>query len=142
MTLQFIDHALNLVLTGLLYGSEVWIISAFGLYVATHERSVTSPTAEATKTVGSVQVISSPTPLSTYLADPIEIVCEPVNWKQWKVGDLRKASIAKTCGVRTRPVGSRRNLSKGDLIAQYEQQLKRFTKAPTKKAIKRARIIA
>ncbi len=37
MTIQFIDHALNIVLTGLLYGSEAWIVSAFGLYVITHE---------------------------------------------------------------------------------------------------------
>ena len=61
-----------------------------------------------------------------------EIVCEPVNWKKWKVADLRKASIAKICGVRTRPIGSRRNLPKADLIAQYEQQLKRLTQKPKK----------
>lgn len=59
-----------------------------------------------------------------------KIVCEPVDWKRWKVGDLRKASTYKACGVRIRPIGSRRNLPKMDLIAQYEQNLKRLTKKP------------
>ncbi|NJM99578.1 MAG: hypothetical protein HC800_22715 [Phormidesmis sp. RL_2_1] len=59
-----------------------------------------------------------------------EMICEPVDWKKWKASDLRKASIAKICGVRMTPIGSHRKLSKADLIAQYEQNLKRFTKLP------------
>ena len=55
------------------------------------------------------------------------IVCEPVNWKKWKVGDLRESSITQVCGVRTSPIGSSRKLKKADLIAQYEQNLKRMT---------------
>ncbi len=62
------------------------------------------------------------------------IACEPVNWKKWKVNDLRDASIAKECGVKTQPIGSRRNLTKADLVAQYKQNLKRLTKAPPKQA--------
>ncbi len=62
------------------------------------------------------------------------IACEPVNWKKWKVSDLRAANIAKECGVKTQPIGSRRNLTKADLIAQYEQNLRRLTKAPPKQA--------
>ncbi len=58
------------------------------------------------------------------------IACEPVNWKKWKAADLRKASIAKACGVRMTPIGSRRKLTKADLIAQYEQNLKRLTRSP------------
>lgn len=58
------------------------------------------------------------------------IICEPVNWKKWKAADLRKASIAKVCGVRMTPIGSRRKLTKADLIAQYEQNLKRLTRSP------------
>jgi len=73
--------------------------------------------------------------LGTPSPSSVEIVCEPVNWRKWKVADLRKASIAKICGVRTRPIGSRRNLLKADLIAQYEQQLKRLTKAPSKRLV-------
>ncbi|KPQ33681.1 MAG: hypothetical protein HLUCCA11_17560 [Phormidesmis priestleyi Ana] len=68
------------------------------------------------------------------------ISCEPVNWKQWKVSDLRKANIAKACGVRTRPINSSRNLIKADLIAQYEQNLRRFTQAPPKVAVQKNRI--
>ena len=58
---------------------------------------------------------------------PLPIVCEPVNWKKWKVSELRQASITKVCGVRTSPIGSKRKLKKADLIAQYEQNLKRMT---------------
>ena len=129
MTIQFIDHALNIVLTGLVYGSEAWAVAAFGLYVATRER----PSADL-KAATVVEPAAKPIvlPASTCAVEPIEITCEPVNWKSWKVGDLRKANIAQTCGVRIRPIGSRRNLPKADLIAQYEQQLKRFTKAPAR----------
>ena len=67
-------------------------------------------------------VIDAPT------AQPI--VCQPVNWKKWKVGDLRKANIARICGVRVSPIGSSRKLTKADLIAQYEQNLKRMTCEP------------
>jgi len=130
MTIQFIDHVLNLVLTGLVYGSEAWAVVAFGLYVATCER----PAVERSLGKDTVKKIEKTViaPVSTYSTESIKITCEPINWKQWKVGDLRKASIARTCGVRTRPIGSRRNLPKADLIAQYEQQLKRFTKAPAR----------
>ncbi len=130
MTIQFIDHALNIVLTGLVYGSEAWAIAAFSLYVATHER----PLVEKHLGKDTVEKIEQAaiTPVSTYPIEPVKITCEPVNWKKWKVSDLRKANIARTCGVRTRPIGSRRNLTKADLIAQYEQQLKRFTKAPAR----------
>ena len=48
MTIQFIDHALNVILAGLLYGSEAWIVSAFGLYVITHERPLASADLETT----------------------------------------------------------------------------------------------
>lgn len=141
MTIEFIDHALNVVLTGILYGSEAWIVAAFGLYVATHKRPVTS-SAFATIDIDAVETqfttrkavevtsrIELPTPILSYSAAS-EIVCEPVNWKVWKVSDLRKADIAETCRVRTHSIGSSRKLSKADLIAQYEQQLKRFAKLP------------
>ncbi|MEL7070960.1 MAG: hypothetical protein AAGN15_20270 [Cyanobacteria bacterium J06581_3] len=77
--------------------------------------------------------VSAPAPKTQKpTVQKLEIVCEPVNWKKWKVADLRKASFAKSFGVRTRPIGSKRNLPKADLIAQYEQQLKRLTKAADK----------
>lgn len=159
MTIQFIDHALNIILSGLVYGSEAWIVSAFGLYVATRERPSTELNAAVTtesiviadevRTVKKVAAVKAnqkanlPIPAATHSVEAVKIVCEPVDWKKWKVGDLRKANIAKTCGVRIRPIGSRRNLSKADLIAQYEQQLKRFTKAPVEhKAARRVRITA
>ena len=58
---------------------------------------------------------------------PLPVVCEPMNWKKWKVDELRQASIAKACGVRTSPIGSSRKLKKADLVAQYEQNLRRTT---------------
>lgn len=161
MIIELIDHALNVVLTGILYGSEASIVAAFGLYVATHKRPAASSAAatidanvvetqvttkKVTEVVTTTPEIELPTPVLGDLAAS-EIVCEPVDWKMWKASDLRKTTIAKTCGVRTRPVGSSRNLSKADLIAQYEQQLKRFTQHPVttsakQKAIKREKIMA
>ena len=206
MTLDAIDQALNVALTGIIYGSGTWMACAFGLYVVTKQRKRTTAPARAEQAISqpvavkpaaekraaeqaaaqlaptkaadtapgieiiieqpllmadkpirlskqpvnkvavnkegkkiadkavlpqptqpTVMPISSPT---QPIPKSIEIVCEPVNWKKWKVSDLRKASLAKVCGVRTRPIGSRRNLPKADLIAQYEQQLKRLTKQP------------
>ncbi len=83
--------------------------------------------------------VASPKPLSAKISSKKissqktlsqPITCEPVNWKKWKAADLRKASIAKACGVRMTPIGSRRKLTKADLIAQYEQNLKRLTRSP------------
>ncbi|MEL6937712.1 MAG: hypothetical protein AAFO84_00800 [Cyanobacteria bacterium J06598_1] len=220
MTINLIDYALNVALTGLIYGSEIWIVCAFGTYLVTHTRkskainqnnnqkhvqkhthqpeievdcvpgieiiieqapteqsvvkkstarfavqppqtqhqkqqpalipllpTVLPLSAEKAATPPSVPAksVSMPTELvstaivSTAIAST-EIICEPVNWKQWKVADLRKASVANVCGVRIRPIGSKRNLPKADLIAQYKQQLKRFTKQPSKRVVEHERI--
>lgn len=223
MTLSAIDQALNVALTGIVYGSITWIACAFGTFVVTQQRkrrtsskaallparklpllapasvpllqtepvseSVPAPVsagieiiieqpllvaaegqavlpetvkpatvqqkAEQSKIKPKVNRARSPLPNSQVTLPvikdthnptktlpekaeqptPIEITCEPVNWKKWRVADLRKASIARVCGVRTRPIGSKRNLPKADLIAQYEQQLKRMTKPAPKRAI-------
>ncbi|MEM6868773.1 MAG: hypothetical protein AAF528_10375 [Cyanobacteria bacterium P01_C01_bin.121] len=245
MTLSSIDQALNVLLTGILYGSSVWLACAFSLYTVTRKRrkraaqtmllapaaelpvaetfeesdspakeallvdeqepcieivieqslpisskaeaQPVKPVIEATTAIKTVETTviaaetipeletieteavkpAQPTVLqlskqpptkkssakkapakkhavkkeslkkpdiltATTVSSSTEIVCEPVNWKKWKVADLRKASIAKICGVRTRPIGSRRHLPKADLIAQYEQQLKRLTQTPKK----------
>jgi len=200
MTFSLIDQALNVVMTGLVYGSEMWIACAFGLFVATREperkrdialqqsvhltvdqgeieiiiveqrsnhilsRAI-APEQKATKKLQretsqktsqkisqkatekaksckakpAAEAALKPMCLSQKMqevAASAPILCEPVNWKLWKVADLRKASMAKVCGVRIRPIGSRRNLSKADLIAQYEQQMRRLTKSPMKRTRK------
>lgn len=229
MTIKLIDDALNIAITGLIYGSEIWLACAFILYVmrskerkirkagllisqpgiaitihpakATPEipidetltetspverslerlplsvgesvfetrsvldaefvldakpvvegiakkgKAIASRAAEKTSAVKTLVVSQKPSSkkivsqnslpqkaASQQIVRP-EIVCEPVDWKRWKVGDLRKASIYKACDVRIRPIGSRRNLPKGDLIAQYEQNLKRLTKQPPTLAV-------
>ncbi|MGB7487878.1 MAG: hypothetical protein WA901_16930 [Phormidesmis sp.] len=221
MTFSLIDRALNVVMTGMVYGSELWITCAFGFFVATREplreqkrasrqsvyptvdqgkieitielplsragapeqmgaqdfsvqetveelvqapvqapikksvqKAMKKPRPEASqkanrqtdqkateqtkpgKAKAATETVLEPACLSQKIqevAASAPILCEPVNWKQWKVADLRKASMAKVCGVRIRPIGSRRNLSKADLIAQYEQQMRRLTKSPMKR---------
>ncbi|MGD1899672.1 MAG: hypothetical protein ACFB16_22345 [Phormidesmis sp.] len=184
MTLNAIDQALDVVLTGLVYGSGTWLACTFGFYLVTRRRKQKAPpllapsaraaaveqgmdcTRQTVDSVPSIEIIieQPPAPQQAFshrkaatvvawvpeetvspkespeeaveeattqkVAQPLKIACEPVDWKKWKVADLRKASVAKVCGVRTRPIGSRRNLPKADLIAQYEQQLKRLTKLP------------
>ncbi|MGC1309684.1 MAG: hypothetical protein WA885_20875 [Phormidesmis sp.] len=164
MNIKLIDQALTVAITGLMYSSGFSLVWAFGLHIATREKSVVDkgtlkqaitdtsvaekpvaekPVAEKsvaekpvtvqnalplTKPTGSIEIIVN-------TAEPQEITCEPVNWKKWKVADLRKASICSACGVRIKPIGSSRNLPKANLIAQYEQNLKRFTKRPQTLAV-------
>ncbi|MGD1864580.1 MAG: hypothetical protein ACFB0D_08495 [Phormidesmis sp.] len=203
MTLSAIDQALNVLLTGFIYGSGTWIACAFCTYVMTQRRRQRMPRpvlllapAKAAVVVETFEVRSLPgkaavlieenalkeenMPKIDIIIEPVlplvrsaqveppvvqslksaksavqreiegvsvhaspstaVIVCEPVDWKKWKVADLRKASIANICGVRTRPIGSRRNLPKADLIAQYKQQLKRLTKAQPKLVLKKENV--
>ncbi len=160
MTIKFIDQVLNIAISTLIYGSEIWFAYAFSLYVATHELKtpkkvvaksveqlsgaaatdfseiVREKETEPRVVIKSKAAPKTKSPTLSPAAAPVassrsatqQIACEPVNWKKWKVDDLRKASIARACGVKSTPVGSRRKLTKADLIAQYEQNLKRMTK--------------
>jgi hypothetical protein len=231
MNIKLVDHVLTLSMTGLLYGSELWLVCAFGFFIAKRRKaaamsdnselnasglntsglpvsasqetcvkhsfnavatpvvqaiktetadesanehvskSASKPASEAATTIAAEIVaettlkataIAPQPPLAAHCAPqpssqpnqstllpkvfkPINspplrkvrtptrqpaITCAPVNWQQWKVSDLRKANIAQACGVKTRPVGSRRTLTKADLVAQYQQNLKRLTQAP------------
>lgn len=214
MTIKLVDQALNVAITSLIYGSEIWLTCAFSLYVARRislkakaqntalADCVKSPDLakiqfEATdaavekaqldtalekpvdKTILAKAVVESSLEVKTQdvktnVTKPLslkkkatkkgaikkavsekeiieketvgtetvtfQISCEPVNWKLWKVGDLRKASIYRACGVRIRPIGSRKNLPKANLIAQYEQNLKRLTKLPPMVAVEHHKI--
>ena len=162
MTIKFVDQVLNITISSLIYGTEIWFAWAFSLYVATHqlERSepaqkshpaaTPAPSAsfsqkEASKASQPKAIVPKETTIKVPSPTPAhpqvqQITCEPVNWKKWKVNDLRKASIARVCGVKSTPVGSRRKLSKADLIAQYEQNLKRMTKRPPASSQKQAQI--
>lgn len=176
MTIKFIDQVLNIAISTLIYGSEIWFAYAFSLYVATHELKTSKKVADknleplstaaaaadfleiikkketepkvkvAIKSEATASQAKSPIvlPAATPVAAPRlfveQISCEPVNWKKWKVDDLRKVSIARACGVKSTPVGSRRKLTKADLIAQYEQNLKRMTKRSPARSREREKI--
>ncbi|MEO0807900.1 MAG: hypothetical protein AAFY33_16500, partial [Cyanobacteria bacterium J06643_4] len=176
MTFNLIDQALNVAMTGLIYGAELWIICAFGSYVVTRNVNrpikplkpsklirqadvekpvsiVSSQSAFAIPSSGTIEITveqpvetmrtASPQlvkPVSRPVSMPFEMTCVPVDWKKWRVADLRRANLAEVCGVRTRPIGSRRNLKKADLIAQYEQQLKRYTKVPGQNGFREEKI--
>lgn len=178
MNIKLIDQILNVAIASLIYGSEMWFVCAFSLYVVGRSKEAkTTPVRTKIRTdlskqkTGDVQISITPSaeaePVIVVSAQkavpettpeqstfnlssktPVQpvkvagnkaalqaIACEPVDWKKWKVGDLRKANIAKVCGVRSRPIGSRRTLTKADLIAQYEQNLKRLTKSPPKQIV-------
>lgn len=95
------------------------------------QTAVTSTETNSSEVVPAAKAAVAPVPLLPPAIVPEivppPIVCEPVNWKKWKVGELRQASITKVCGVRISPIGSSRKLKKADLIAQYEQNLRRMT---------------
>ena len=182
MTIQFIDQVLNIAISSLVYGSEIWLAYAFSRFVATHEleslkqpaerkqrvsstaatarlaspsqkeikpptietegtasrKTTAKKTAPRTKQPEARPAAISPVPQVRPPLQQPQITCEPVNWKKWKVNDLRRASIARACNVKSTPVGSRRKLTKADLIAQYEQNLKRMTKQPPARLQKQA----
>lgn len=170
MTFNLIDQALTVAMTGLVYGSGIWIICAFGAHIVTRDvkkpvkppkpsklisqtavkkpvSTTASQSAFEIASNGTIEVTVEQSVLSQRVKPvvkpvtmPLEIVCVPVDWTKWRVADLRKASLAKVCGVRTRPIGSRRNLKKADLIAQYEQQLKRFTQVPSQHGFQKEKI--
>ena len=147
MTIQSVEQALDSAIALLMYGSGAWLSYSLLSFILTRpKQSVETPTVSksvvsksvVSKSVVSKSVVSKQTTISaapvpllppTVVPTPetLPIVCKPVNWKKWKVSELRQASIAKACGVRTTPIGSKRKLKKADLIAQYEQNLKRMT---------------
>lgn len=146
MDIQAIDKALDGAIAFLMYGSSAWLACALPVFVATRSKESVQkvlkqdvfepdvlkqdvPLAEATvePPKESEAKKSKALPCTAYFPAPPEISCEPVNWKKWKVGDLRKANIVRACGVRISPIGSSRKLLKADLIAQYEQNLRRMT---------------
>jgi hypothetical protein len=220
MNIKLIDQGLNVAIASLIYGTEVWFLLSFSLYIAKRQTAKRHAQAASLASLASSHLVSSqadketvstPKALTRAIESPVEtyqspekgsiqisitqpvaiqesvtiqesvaiqksvaiqesvvehesvaehksvehkavarkykpkatehqvhyqtISCEPVNWKQWKVSDLRAANMARACGVKIRPIGSRRNLTKADLIAQYEQNLKRLTKSPPKQAI-------
>lgn len=140
MNIDAIDKTLDSAIALLMYGSGAWLACALPTFIVTrsntrsketvrHQSSQVDTTAAE---VGSISIEVSPEVLPVEPEQPSvlpEIICEPVNWKKWKVGDLRKANITRVCGVRVSPIGSKRKLLKADLIAQYEQNLKRMTSA-------------
>ena len=150
---DLVERVLDWAIALFMYGSGAWLSYALVRFV------VTRPKASADMVVGkvpaveaasagsiSIEVIEEPVPLPLLPPSivpsptPPPIVCEPVNWKKWKVGELRQASITSVCGVRTTPIGSKRKLKKADLIAQYEQNLKRMTYEGETVAVQNERI--
>ncbi len=173
MTIKFIDQVLNIAISTLIYGSELWLAYAFSLFVTTHE--LETPKKAVDKNLKPLSAAAVPdfseiikeketeprivikaevaapeakNPIVSPAIAPVasshlveqQISCEPVSWEKWKVTDLRKASIAQACGVKSTPVGSRRKLTKADLIAQYEQNLKRMTQRSPARSQEREKI--
>ena len=157
MDINAIDKALDSAIALLMCGSGVWLACTLPVFIITRSKASVENQASQTNLaeaeIGSISIEVSPVEsnrrplvperLVAESPEPLEdvkvavqpakleslptITCEPVNWKKWKVGDLRQSSITQVCGVRVSPIGSKRKLRKADLIAQYEQNLKRMT---------------
>jgi len=150
MTIHSVEQILDGAIALLLYGSGGWLSCSLVAFVATRqvvkpddavgsaaaEEAVSTASKKATSVeVTSIEVIHETIskglpkelPEIAFAVEAPPMVCQPVNWKKWKVGELRQASITRVCGVRISPIGSSRKLAKADLIAQYEQALKRMT---------------
>lgn len=149
MTIHSVEQVLDSAIALLMYGSGSWFSYSLVAFIVTRPkafvyRDVKQITPPAVKPVAEpVEVMSEVLPELVPVVQAVEaplITCQPVSWKKWKVGELRQANITHVCGVRISPIGSSRKLTKADLIAQYEQNLKRMTYEPPALALQSEKI--
>lgn len=146
MTISSVEQILDSAIALLMYGSGGWLSYSLVAFVVTRPKASVYRGADKVTTVSkeivstssegiiSIEVmpeVTTETPTETVsvvqAVEVSKITCQPVNWKKWKVNELRQTNITRVCGVRVSLIGSSRKLTKPDLIAQYEQNLKRMT---------------
>ncbi|MEL6601704.1 MAG: hypothetical protein AAFP20_00580 [Cyanobacteria bacterium J06614_10] len=134
--LEIIDNFVTNVLTLTIYAGPICIGIAFVHFVMTHPISenresaaipeTTKPQAVTEKldessaqvTNSPVQAEKIPTSLQT---NNSEIVCEPINWRIWKVKELRGTALRNIFNITVRKGG--RACRKCELISQYEKAM-------------------
>lgn len=126
MTYEAFDNFLTLMLTVMIYGTGLWLAIAFPLFVvrrdlSTHPEEKLEPTSTqadvAKKT--EVQQLQSAVIAEAEAPSFKLIVSEPVNFRLWKVADLRRPKLRQAFDVPLRLTGQSRPHSKAELVALY-----------------------
>lgn len=132
--LEIIDNFVTDALTFMIYAGPVCIGIAFVHFVVTHpisEASESTVTPKTTRTQvaterldeANVQATSSPAAktITPSQSSNSEIVCEPINWRVWKVKELRRTALRDIFNIKVRKDG--RACRKRELISQYEKAM-------------------
>ena len=144
MTYETLDNFLTLAITALLYGTGLWLVAAFTIFVATHDnfannngdrlsesKPVQTQQESPQQPIEAVEPEAAP-PTQTEASDQlsteqIAITCEPVNYRLWKVADLRCPKLREAFGIPLRPAGQNRAYRKAELEALYRKAIESAT---------------
>lgn len=126
---EIIDTAVTGALTAMIYGVPVLVTIAFVHFVVTHpvpqreSLALASAQKQQLPTADQQPAIQPLESLAITVEDPLEpavaaIECAPVNWKLWKVADLRDRAIKKALNIQDEQ--NSRKLKKQALIDRYK----------------------
>lgn len=136
MTYETFDNFLTLVLTVMIYGTGLWLAIAFPLFVVRRELSTNpeeklepnSTQAIAQSDVGTKTEAQQlqPAVIAEFEEASTPIVSEPVDFRHWKVADLRRPKLRQAFDVPLRPAGQSRPHSKSELVGLYMAAMSRI----------------
>ncbi|NJM99736.1 MAG: hypothetical protein HC800_23670 [Phormidesmis sp. RL_2_1] len=134
---EVVDNFVTSAMTWMIYAGPICMGVAFFHFVVTHpmpERSEPTAIPETTRSrtatekldEAGAQVADSSAQIEKIPTAPQsnhpEIVCEPIDWKLWKVKELRETALRNIFNIKVRKDG--RASRKRDLISQYEKAMK------------------
>lgn len=134
--LEILDNFVTNALTLTIYAGPICIGIAFAHFVVTHPISENRESAAIPETTRSQAVtekldesaaqVTSSLEQVAQISDSSqtnnsEIVCEPINWRIWKVKELRGPALRNIFKIKVRKGG--RACRKCELISQYEKAM-------------------
>ena len=148
MTYETVDNFLTLTINTFLCGTGLWLITAFAIFVATHD--ITSSSDHLSNSESAQSAVSQEEPPQQQLqttitaepeaAPPIQpkiseqfsddqvailhtptIVAIPIDFSRLTAAQLRCPHLRKSYGISLRPKGQSRAFNKAELVALYLQ---------------------
>lgn len=145
MTYETVDNFLTLAITALLYGTGIWLVAAFTIFVATHDLDSSDsdrlsnseparPPASQEETPQQQTTITAEpqaaSPIQTETSeklsdDQVDIVpasaiaLTSLDFSRLTVAQLRCPHLRKSYGILLRPKGQIRAYNKAELVALY-----------------------
>lgn len=140
MTYEAFDNFLTLAITTLLYGTALWLVAAFTVFVTTHDITSSSdhlsssepaqpaasqeetPQQQLQTTITAEPEAAPPIQPETseqLLDDQVDIAPISVDFSRLTVAQLRCPHLRKSYGISLRPKGHNRAYNKAELVALY-----------------------